>query len=84
MSWNLISLLLCVIISYMTGGTYRFFKNLFIEIEDAKAIFSKISRCLTWGLNPDFTSNKPIHYLLDYGDFRQLFNYAIFGNIVMS
>ena len=26
-------------------------------------------RCLVWGSNPNFTSNKPTHYLLDYGDF---------------
>ena len=25
-------------------------------------------RCLTWISNPGFTSNKPTHYLLDYGD----------------
>ena len=24
--------------------------------------------CPTWGTNPGFTSNKPTHYLLDYGD----------------
>ena len=24
--------------------------------------------CLTWCLNSDLTSNKPTHYLLDYGD----------------
>ena len=24
---------------------------------------------LVWGSNPDFTSNQPTHYLLDYGDF---------------
>ena len=24
--------------------------------------------CLTWYMNPGFTSNKPTHYLLDYGD----------------
>ena len=25
--------------------------------------------CLAWGSNLGFTSNKPTHYLLDYGDF---------------
>ena len=24
--------------------------------------------CLAWGSNPGFTSNKPTHYLLDYGE----------------
>ena len=28
--------------------------------------------CLAWGSNPGFTSNKPTHYVLDYGDFRFL------------
>ena len=28
--------------------------------------------CLTWVSNPEFTSNKPTHYLLDYGDFIHL------------
>ena len=27
---------------------------------------------LTWDTNPGFTSNKPTHYLLDYGDFLRL------------
>ena len=26
-------------------------------------------RCLTWDTKPGFTSNKPTHYLLDYGHF---------------
>ena len=25
--------------------------------------------CLAWGSNPGFSSNKPMHYLLDHGDF---------------
>ena len=28
--------------------------------------------CLAWGLKPGLTSNKPTHYLLDYGDFLYL------------
>ena len=28
--------------------------------------------CLAWCSNPDFTSNKPKHYLLDYSDFNKL------------
>ena len=27
--------------------------------------------CLTWGSNLGFTSKKPTHYLLDYGDFTE-------------
>ena len=27
--------------------------------------------CLTWYTKPGFTSNKPTHYLLDYGDFSE-------------
>ena len=26
--------------------------------------------CLIWGTNPDFMSNNPTHYLLDYGGFK--------------
>ena len=26
--------------------------------------------CLAWDSNPDFSSNKPTHYLLDHGDFQ--------------
>ena len=29
--------------------------------------------CLTWGLNCGFTSNKPTHYQLDFGDFNLFF-----------
>ena len=28
--------------------------------------------CLAWGSNLAFTSNKPIHYLLDHGDFKNM------------
>ena len=34
-----------------------------------KNIFIFSFWCLTWGLNSCLTSNKPTHYLLDYGDF---------------
>ena len=27
--------------------------------------------CLAWGSNPGFSSNKPTHYLLDHGDFKE-------------
>ena len=32
-----------------------------------KNIFRTLFRYLGWGWNPGFTSNKPTHYLLDYG-----------------
>ena len=39
------------------------------ERKSPKKYFFHISfRCLTWGIrNPGFASNKPTHYLLDYG-----------------
>ena len=30
--------------------------------------FRILFRCLAWGSNPGFSSNKPTHYLLDHGD----------------
>ena len=39
--------------------------------EIAEDIFFYISfRCLTWDTNPDFTSNKPTHYLVVEGDLK--------------
>ena len=32
--------------------------------------FHILFRCLTWDTNPDFSSNKPRHYTLDYTDFQ--------------
>ena len=37
------------------------------EGKEAEEIFSFL--CLTWVLNSCLTSNKPTHYLLNYGDF---------------
>ena len=54
-------------------GNFYLFSEFLPEIlwEDvAEEIFS--FWCLTWGLNPGFTSNKQTHYLLDYGDFHYL------------
>ena len=31
-------------------------------------------------MNPDFTSNKPTHYLLDYGDFLQRLNMHVISS----
>ena len=39
--------------------------------EVAEEMFS--FSCLTWGLKRSYTSNKPIHNPLDYGDFMLLF-----------
>ena len=46
-----------------------FARNLLKEV--AEEIFS--FSCLTWGLKRSYTSNKPIHNPLDYGDFMLLF-----------
>ena len=35
---------------------------------------------LTWGSNPGFMSNKPIHCLLDYGDFIESYKYCQIRN----
>ena len=35
--------------------------------------------CLTWATNPGFTSNKPTHYLLDYGGFNELNWFHLFS-----
>ena len=62
----------------------RFLKNFFMaglftvysfcqksaKRKSLKKYFFQISvLCLTWNTNPEFTSNKPTHYLLDYGGF---------------
>ena len=39
--------------------------------------------CLAWGSYPGFTSNKPTHYLLDYGDYP-LLNSGPFFEILAS
>ena len=36
-------------------------------------------RCLTCDTNPGFMCNKPTHYLLDYGDFMELYLFNSFG-----
>ena len=46
-------------------------RNLLRENRWRNIFFFHISFwCLTWDTNPGFTSNKPTHYLLDYGDFN--------------
>ena len=39
-------------------------------------------RCLAWGLNPGFMSNKPTLYLLDYGDLRHSFAINSIGGYI--
>ena len=62
----------------------RFFVKLFMAILFALRVFArnllrgirrrKIFRilfwCVAWGSNPDSSSNKPTHYLIDHGNFR--------------
>ena len=64
----------------------RFFEKLFMAILFTLRVFARnllrgnrrrytfpISFwCLAWDSNPDFSSNKPTHYLLDHGDFTYL------------
>ena len=90
----LTSLMLCVLILYISGGTESlnstpndsFFEKLFMAVliysqsfcqksaerKSPKKYFLYFVRSdvKTWGSNPGFTSNKPRHYLLDYGDFN--------------
>ena len=49
-----------------------FARNLLRGIYLRNLFFYISFRCLTWGTNLGFTSNKPTHYLLDYGDFNSL------------
>ena len=64
----------------------KFSEKLFMEILFTLRIFAKnllrgrrrrntfciLFRCLAWASNPGFTSNKPTHYPLGYGDFRMI------------
>ena len=93
--------MLCVLILYISGGTYSlkstpndrffFFEKLFMEILFTLRVFARnqLRRnrrrntfrisfwCLAWGSNPGFSSNKPTHYLLDYGDFIHGLNFLL-------
>ena len=76
--------MLCVLILYINGGTYglkstpndKFFEKLFMAIFIYSQSFCQKSaerkspkKYLAWESNLGFSSNKPTHYLLDYGDF---------------
>ena len=73
----------CFLWSLKSTPNDRFFEKLFIAILFTLRAFARnLMRgnrqrntfcisfwCLAWNLNPGFSSNKPTHYLLDYGDF---------------
>ena len=52
--------------------TLRVFARNLLRENHRRNIFCILFWCLVRGSNPGFTSNKPIHYLLDHGDFRTL------------
>ena len=76
--------MLCTLILYVSAGTYRFLRNFFgADLFTVRAFawnllsgnrrrnilsFHISFWCLIWNTNPVFSSNKPIYYLLDYGD----------------
>ena len=73
---------------YNSGGTYslrttdfwetfhgNFICSEFLPEISEDILFVFCFRCLAWGSNPGFTSNKPTHYLLDYGDFMIWLDY---------
>ena len=49
--------------------THRVFARNLLRGNRRRNTFRILFWCLAWGSNPDFSSNKPIHYLLDHGDF---------------
>ena len=51
--------------------SHNFCRNL-LRGNRRKNTFCILLWCLAWGSNPGFTSNKPTHYSLDYGDFMPL------------
>ena len=48
--------------------TLRVFARNLLRGNRRRNTFCILFCCLVWGSNPGFTSNKPTHYLLDYGD----------------
>ena len=54
--------------------TTDFLRNFFMAniIYSHNNTFCILFWCMASGLNPGFTSNKPIHYLLDYGDWQSI------------
>ena len=73
--------MLCVLISYKFKVDserqifWETFHGIFILLSEflPEICWEKIAEEILfvfWGSNPGFTSNKPTHYLLDYGDFN--------------
>ena len=50
--------------------TLRVFAGNLLRGNRRRNTFYILLWCLAWCSNPDFTSNKPTHYLLDYGDYN--------------
>ena len=57
--------------------TFRVFARNLLKGSHRRNIFILSFLCLTWALNLGLTSNKPTHYLLDYGDFIYYINLLI-------
>ena len=52
--------------------TLRVFARNLLRGNRQRKTFRILFWCLAWDTNPSFSSNKPIHYLLDHGDFMML------------
>ena len=64
-------------LEFKVDSEQQIFEKLFMVIlfiYRRRNIFIFSSSCLTVGLNLGLTSNKPTHYLLDYGDFLDFVN----------
>ena len=48
--------------------TFRVFARNLLRGNRRRNTFRISFRCLAWDSNPGFSSNKPIHYLLEHGD----------------
>ena len=85
LTYFLTPLMLCVLILYISGGTYslrsipndRFLRNFIMAILLTrrvleicwKEITEEIPSVFCFDVWPGFTSNKATHYLLDHGDY---------------
>ena len=71
--------MLCALILYVSGGTHslksfsnvRFLGRIFTAI--LFLLSEEVAEETIFILNHDLTSNKPTHYLKDYGDFYHIF-----------
>ena len=75
-------------LQFKVGSELQIFEKLFMAILFSFRVFTRnlLSGChqeiflfwyLTWSLNRGFKSNKPTHYLIDYGDFKYGFCFWI-------